>query len=114
MLAAGLRGHAEPSKAAAAVICQTLQIQDRLTPGGQGMEQIGLAGAGATRQQPQGPGPLKLGQGPAAIALVATLQQQRGQFQHPRQPGDAAGAHAAAPAMQPQLSFVIPAPQLGA
>ena len=102
VLDAGLLRQAQPAEAAAAVVRQPLQVHHRRSPLPQGQQQFGLAAAGAAPQQPQRPGPLEQLQHPAPVALVATLQQQHRQLQLLGQPGDAARAHAAAPAVQPQ------------
>ena len=102
MLAAGLGRQAQPPEAAAAVMGQPLEVDHGHAALPQGQQQLGLARAGASTQQPQRPGTLELGQNPLAVGLVAALQHQGCQAQPPRQPGDAVGAHPTAPALQPQ------------
>ena len=82
------------------MVSQALQVHHRLPPLGQGLEQVGLARAGAPSQQQQRQGPLKTGQHPAPEGLVATIEEHYRQLKAAGQPGHAARAHTTTPTMQ--------------
>ena len=102
VLAAGLGRQAQGTEAAATVVGPTLQIHHRHAPIAEGQQQVGLAGAGATPQQTQGPGSLEQGEHPVAVRLVAPVQHQNRQVELAGQPGHRTRAHATAPAMEAQ------------
>ena len=102
VLAAGLGRQAQGSEAAATVVGPTLQIHHRHAPSAEGQQQVGLAGAGAAPQQTQGPGPLEQGEHPAAVGLIAPVQQQDRQVELAGQPGHRPRTHATAPTVEAQ------------
>jgi hypothetical protein len=85
------------------VVGKTLKIENGYTFILQSTQQIGFSCAGATAHDPQGPILIKTLLSPMAIGLVSALKQQWIEVNLLRKPGHAGRAHAASPAIQPQL-----------